>query len=113
MCTACRKLTSVEAGERKTNKTVSVGILDERLRHLVCKLNGLALDLDTSNGDSVSANNTSSAGTITVADLPLRTGCGLESGRLGRVKSSVLANQLRVEFGTEHPAGQELVKCIA
>jgi hypothetical protein len=65
--------TSVEAGESKTDETVSVGILYERLRDLVGKFDGLVLDCNTSNSDSISTDSTSSTGAIAVTDFELGT----------------------------------------
>jgi hypothetical protein len=94
---------SVEVRESKTNETISVEVIDERLRNLVGKLDGLALDLDASDGDSVGTNNSRSTRAVTVADLELSTLCGLESGRLGSIESRVLTNACLVKLSAEHP----------
>jgi hypothetical protein len=96
--------TSIELGESKTDKTVSVGVLLERLRDGVGKLDSLVLNSHTSNADNVGTNSSSSAGAIAIADLELSTGGFLEGGRLGRIESGMLTNDLRVKFSAEHPA---------
>lgn len=97
------QLTRVELGEGKADKAISVGILNKRLGDLVGELNGLVLDRDTSNGNGVCAHDTSGARTVAVANFPLSTVHLLERSRLGRIKSSVLTNELRVKLGAETP----------
>ena len=52
--------TSVELGESKTDKAISVGILNERLRDSVGELDSLILDCDAANCNGVSTNSASS-----------------------------------------------------
>lgn len=94
---------SVKVGESKTDEAISVGVLDKRLRDGVGQLDGLALDLNTSDSDSVSTNGSGSTGAVTVADLPLSTLSLLESSRLGSIECSVLANRSGVKLSAKHP----------
>ena len=94
---------SVEFGESKTNETVSVSVLNKRLGDRIGQLDDLVLDLDTSNSNSVHANNTSSTRAITIADLPLRTVNLLERSRLSGVKCGVLADRSLGKLSAEHP----------
>jgi hypothetical protein len=57
----------------------------------------------STNGHDVGAYSASSAGTITIADLELSTGCLLERGRLLSIEGSVLGNGLCGEIGAEDP----------
>jgi hypothetical protein len=61
----------VELGECKTDETIGISVLDERLRNLVGKLDSLVLDLDASYSDNIRADDSSGTRAITVADLPL------------------------------------------
>ena len=92
---------SVEVRESKTNKTIGVGVLNERLRNLVGQLNGLALNLDASDGDGVRTDCSSSTRAVTVADLPLSTLSLLEGSRLGGIEGSVAASSsvLNIQLG--------------
>ena len=94
---------SVEVGESKTDETVSVSVLNKRLGDRIGQLDDLVLDLNTSNGDSVRANDTSSTGAITIADFPLRTGNCLERSRLSGIKCGVLTDGSLGKLGAEHP----------
>lgn len=96
---------SVESREGKTNKTVGVGVLNKGARYGAGKFDSLVLDGHTANGDCVSANSSSSTGSITVGDLPLCTGHVLECGRLSRVVNTVANGGLLGKIGAENPSG--------
>jgi hypothetical protein len=94
---------SVEAGEGESDETISVGILDERLRDGVGQLNSLALNLDSADSNSVCANNSSGTGAITVADLPLLTSGRLEGSGLRGIEGCMLADGSLIKLSAEHP----------
>lgn len=96
----------VQLGESKTDETVSVGVLDERLRNRIGKFNGLVRNGDTADSHCVSANNASSARTVAVRNLPLCTSHRLEGGGLLRVINTVASGGLLRKFGTEDPPRQ-------
>lgn len=99
---------SVDRAESETKETVSVLVLAELRRDGSGSLNGLGGGSDTSNGDLVSVDLASRAGTVTVADLPCVT--ALDLGVIDLVV--VMASKLRRGLeGGEDPAVSRLIKC--
>jgi hypothetical protein len=96
--------TCVEHRESKTDEAVCVGVLDEGLGNCVGELDGLVLDLDTTNVDNVSTHGTSSTRAVTVGDGELGALQFLEGRRFGGVEGGVLANGGLGKVGREHPS---------
>ena len=96
-------LHSVDAAEGKTQKSVS-GARDEGRGDLSGKLDDLASDGGTPNGDIVSSAVTTGSRSVSVLDAPGRTRRGLVGGALAWVVNVVSLLGGRVEAGGEDPA---------
>lgn len=98
-----RGLDSVQLGEGETNKTIVVGVLDEGLGEGGSKFDGLASGGCAANVDCVFADNASSAGAVTVRDLPSCALQHLERLGLGCVECGVLPNGPLGKSGAKYP----------
>lgn len=96
-------LDGVELGKGKTEETVVVGVLDERLGDGGGELDGLGSDSGATNVDRVGTDVSGGSGAITVADLEGSTLHQSERLRLGGIENSVSRGSSSAQLVVEHP----------